>query len=471
MLFDLAETHLETRLLLWRLYYLQFLIEEMHMDPDSRHYLWLYLDQHLPWLDAVMTRKHNVPYHEVTRFHLLPDCVEVMCDETVCRNAIDLQEILAPCSSKRPNIVQLILKTLPKRCICRNMEERALEEFLTTPILPKIFRWMILGNTRCAVFRPPLYARLRVWRADNEKLLQIAQKSARTMTFALASFTSVVVEELGPFWRVMSRQTSWKSYWRNINLVCDCVIRPAFAKGRCVAENEIEQWQKKSSKPLSSITKVTKMRSEQLYKELRENYKRRFGVTPKQHNTLRLCIQSVTVESAQDSLLSVISNPPSCEMLDQIFREDVFPREMVKSLADDLSEVQLKQCIDRLLAFNTSHIFSLTYYLKPLPVYFHAAQGKTDEKVYRICPVCFGVDFLIMGLKQTPATFRIEPHTWNIICESCRCNTVVLQMRGNMLVTPSARILCCTKCASPCSAKTGAFRGSDRCPFLCQKCM
>lgn len=469
----LAEEHAEARLLLWRLYYLQFLIEEMRGDFETRHYLWLYLDQHLPWLDALLTRKTNVPYHEVARIQLLPDCVSVMSEETVCRNAMDLQELLSPQSSRRPGLVQLILKTLPKRCICRNMEQRALDEFLETPLIPKIFRWMLLGNLRNAAFRPPLYARLRIWRASDEQLLQIARRSARTMTFALASFTACVAEELLPFSSVMSRQTSWQGYWRNVNLVCDCVIRPAFAKGRCVTESEIEQWQKKSSKPLAAITKLPRPRLEEVMRECCDNYKKRFSKSFRGQASARLCHLAVHCNDAVECMFSGVNDALQARLaplVDALFREPQLNRDAVRRFTDLLTDVEFQRCLERLAVFNTSRVYGSTVYLKPLPIHYYVAQEKVDEKVYRMCPICFSMDFLVTGLKQSPSTFRIEPHTWRIICDTCQCKTTTLCMRGNMLVTPTARILCCTKCATPCNAKVGFFYGSDRAPFLCSKC-
>lgn len=158
---------------------------------------------------------------------------------TTCSDVCTLQEILFPSTVKgnRNELIELILKTLPKRCICRNMEGRAINGFLKMDIFPRIYRLMLLGNTRGTRMRPNVLRRIHLLRMSDKTLLEnVVKKNERSMSFAMASFVNCVVNDIPPFRDVMIRTSSWSDYWRNVRLVCDSVFRPAFAENRDIYE-------------------------------------------------------------------------------------------------------------------------------------------------------------------------------------------------------------------------------------------
>ena len=162
------------------------------------------------------------------------------------QNVCTLQELLAPeqpayhsdGESNRLPIVSCIMKSLPKRCMCRNLEPQAIEHFLKMPILPRIYRMMLLGNTVNASYRLPLLRRIALAKMSDEELLEtVVKKMSRSMSFALALMAATTVDNLLPFLvTLLGSQSTWNDYWRNVRLVCDRVYRPAFAQQQDVTE-------------------------------------------------------------------------------------------------------------------------------------------------------------------------------------------------------------------------------------------
>ena len=168
----------------------------------------------------------------------------------------------------------------------------------------------------------------------------------------------------------------------------------------------------------------------------------------------------------------------------QISDHDRAKRKRPNKTSSKPSEVQIRAEQDRirkataaldlgiqyLHAHYTTYELPATVYIKPLPSHYYLAQHKCDTRCFYICPICFAMDFIIHGVKQATTAFKIEPHTWNIVCDNCHCRAVRLYLRGHMLVMPNASVICCTRCAAPCNAKIGSFSGKMPHPFLCVKC-
>ena len=76
----------ETLLLMLRMYYAQFLIFICHNDPELLHWLWLYIDMHVPWIISLSKHRKNLDLGYIRRQFLTPEANadNVICEETVC---------------------------------------------------------------------------------------------------------------------------------------------------------------------------------------------------------------------------------------------------------------------------------------------------------------------------------------------------------------------------------------------------
>ena len=87
-----------TVVLVLRLYYLQLLVSICYDDPSLRHWLWLWTDVHIPWLNAIERKKANLSLLELSMFQLSPEKNKdaLISEETVCTVRARSRQVCTP---------------------------------------------------------------------------------------------------------------------------------------------------------------------------------------------------------------------------------------------------------------------------------------------------------------------------------------------------------------------------------------
>lgn len=455
------------RVLVVRMFWLQHFVAA---GPECiRYWSYLAMDQHVPMILWCDKHQRAPSYVECVRDGLLPRRVEPLCEETLCAAQYGLQDLLQQDSTN--DFFKVIIKSLPRRCICRDVEDRALLQMQEQPDgqVARIFRWMRLGNTHHAQWRPCLMDRVRLHRETPADALRLARATERSLAHALSEFVAVTILNCHAYCSVMRSMMRFDDFWQNTRQLCDRVFRPSLCEamhGKTPDTAKMERiWNKKkrpspyrkdAATPLETFLKLLTTAS---------NAHRR-PVRP----TLLAAALAVNFPDHMEHAVRVL---PGCseEMVDLLHEivHCVVPR---KAMLRMIRERVSPDDIFGLATVLQAYVRPNTARLLPLPLHFYRTQ-QTPTKQFRICPLCSAIDFNVVGWKRSPGQFESCPRRdWISVCTQCAPEgipTVLLEMRGRMLLLQKHTCLLCCRCNQLADCTSGAFSRGDA-PFLCQKC-
>ena len=188
------------------------------------------MDQHIPLILWCEKNRRGPSYMECVRDRIVPRFVEPLCEETLCGSKYNLQDLLQ--QDSKNEFFNAIRKSLPRRCICRDVEERAHKQMKASKDshVSKIFKWMRLGNNKESEWRPSLDYRIRIFGETHEEAIEIAQRTPRSLAHALSEFVAVTIINCHAYCSVMREMMRFDDFWTNIRLLCDRVFRPSLCK-------------------------------------------------------------------------------------------------------------------------------------------------------------------------------------------------------------------------------------------------
>ena len=390
--------------------------------------------------------KRGPSYLECVRNNLLPDSQELLCEETLCRGVCRLTDVL--CNDSPNDFIRTLLKTLPRRCQPRDMEEQALRLLKKNPdgMISRIFQWARMGNARHVTWRPPLNARITIMQEPHEKTVELAEEVPRALCNALTEFVAVAIRDCHPYCAVMQRQMCFDEFWHNACQLADRVFRPHLVKATLDSPEDTERaislWQKKNRKAYCS-------------KPIQNAYSSLFRILNKMTNSNKLPTRRYVFNSL------LVASFPSDQVYQMLRKHPHIPKKIwnlfsgkwvegpKKKIQATIEKSFSRQEIHHLASFFQAFLRPRRVCLSPLPWYFFDAQ-QDQHRTYRVCPQCCAHDFLIQGYEHAPAQFsKCARRNWIPVCTACSSEgipTIPLTVRGQMVFVVKKYCLLCCHC-------------------------
>lgn len=216
------------RLLVYRMYVLQYVI--LNSEPgDVAYWATVMMDQHVPlllWLDA---RRRAPSYvHDVVPAGMEPDHVVPLCEHTLAMGQYTIADVASPTAQTRKNdILYMLLKTLPRRCVSRDLERLALETVQQNkdPRVLHVIMCTALGNYQRCEPRADLMSRLRLHAMGPAEYYGAAKASPAIISYALSEFLMKTINNLPSYADAIQTQMKWKDFCKNTSIIATFVIR------------------------------------------------------------------------------------------------------------------------------------------------------------------------------------------------------------------------------------------------------
>jgi hypothetical protein len=468
------------RILVIRLFWLQYFCAK---GPTSiRYWSFLAMDQHIPMILWCEKKGRAPSYMECIRDKLVPKHVQPLCEETLCVTEYGLQDLLEQdskndffkvfsCCGFAQSVsfidpfflLQVVIKSLPRRCICRDVEERALAQMESGDTVAQIFKWMRLGNNRNAQWRPSLADRVRIYQETPEEAVKIAKKTQRSLAHALSEFVAVTILNCHAYCQVMSDMMEFKNFWQNTRQLCDRVFRPSLCeamKGNTPDTVKMERIWNKKKRPspyrkdaagcLETFLKLLTTASNANQRPVRPSViTAALSVNFPEHLEHALTMMPNVTEEAIDIFHEMSYNVVSRKQMVTV----------IKTLDADTVHI--------LASFLQAYVKPNATSLVPLPIHFYRAQ-EAVSKTYRICPLCSSFDFNVVGWKRSPCQFESCPkRDWILVSLFSRCLFVfyllVLTLFQNNRFAPNVIPKECLPSAWKCAGGCSTFKNTAAC--------
>jgi hypothetical protein len=216
------------RLLVYRMYVLQYVI--LNNEPgDVAYWATVMMDQHVPlllWLKAHQRAPSYV--HDVVPARMEPDHVVPLCEHTLAMGQYTIADVASPAARTRKNdILYMLLKTLPRRCVSRDLERLALETVQRNkdPRVLHVIMCTALGNYRRCEPRADLLSRLRLHAMGPAEYYDVAKASPAIISYALSEFLMKTINNLPSYADAIQTQMKWKDFCKNTSIIATFVIR------------------------------------------------------------------------------------------------------------------------------------------------------------------------------------------------------------------------------------------------------
>ena len=358
--------------------------------------------QHIPLLLWMESHQRGPSYLECVREGLLPSRQPLLCEETLCRGVCHLSDVLT--NDSRHDFVRALLKTLPRRCQPRDVEDQALSLLSSDQdgFVSRVFRWARLGNARHVTWRPSLVDRLRIFTQSHAQVIELAKNVPRSLSGALSEFVAVAIRDCHPYCAVMQKHMFFDEFWHNACQLADRVYRPHLvnaSKGIYTDETlkAVSLWQKKNRKA------VVAKPSQNVYMSL-------YRILNKTTNTLqkpakKYVFNAMLVASyPSNRIVDMLANHPHMTpRVVKLFQEK-WPNAPKKAIKNTIEKILTDEEVHHLASFLHSYLRPHRVSLSPLPWHFYEKQ-KDQHRTYRACPQCCAYDFFIQGYDHSPTQF------------------------------------------------------------------
>lgn len=475
-----------------RMLWCQFMVCDQAFSFDSRrtvYLLYLYMDQHVPWIIASEIHRYTAPngprdLYALTeetqnicllRFRsLCPLHVEVVHEAGLPQYLLGPRTVLmAIKGNAKTEIEQILITAFPRRCFSKEKEDRALKLLEGGDARMKdLFLCSVLGNYREADFRQPLGQRVCILQASHNILVKRAKAWEPCLSLAVREYVATYQLSLGQHVPVTAnKRFEFQRFWHNVlrvnNSACRKTISTYDLKSEgsvggdrgCSMRANIDVWIRHAS----HNTPVPK-RNEPGHEQILRQLKRSFS-TDVFSGAFPTCLKDFWKKGAISS--------ESFEALEPLLHYEARPsRDTVSKVIKNVKEDERESVMEAAVHARGFYHAKNTLIFVPLP---HAFYRKHKHMVQRFCPNCFALDFPIPRIypKGSKFVWRYASPGYEKVCPLCtKSGTVTseVNLKGMMVIYKNKRAIMCTSCNGMTRLEDGTFHcGHDM--FQCIECV